>query len=131
MILLDTSYLVALFNQSDSQHVKAKEIQRKLAGQKLAVSEYVILELSTILAMRGDIQDARQAITSLLESEEVRFIPCGSFFSVTLETMLSQKKFKLSFVDCSVLVLLETGEAEKLVSFDAELKAAAKKYLFA
>ena len=130
MILLDSSYLVALFNSSDSQHSKAKSIQSKLAGSKLLLTEYIVLELSTVLAMRATVEQAKFAIDSLLEAQEVTFLGSNSIFSDTLTRMMTQSSFQLSFVDCSLLVLLDSGQASHLVTFDTSLSLAAEKYLF-
>lgn len=125
MILLDTSFLVALFHSQDSQHRRAKEIQARLKNQKLLLTEYVLLELSTILALRGSVHEAHQAVQSLLEAEETSFFPCSVLFPATMSKMFSQKKYALSFVDTSLIVLLETGEAEKIVTFDVAVQKAA------
>ena len=121
MILLDTSYLVALFSSSDSQHARAVKIRSELQGKILGVSEYVVLELTTVLASRLDIATARLAVSQLLEAQEVRFIPCSPIFSASLQKMFVQTKYALSFVDCSFLVLLESGEADELITFDRKL----------
>ena len=121
MILLDTSYLVALFNRSDSQHARAKRLQAELAGESLIVLEYVVLELATVLAAKGGIDIAKEGVESLLQSEQVEFLPCSQLFSMALYRMFNQKTYQLSFVDSALLTCLEAKHAEKIVTFDEVL----------
>lgn len=122
MILLDTSFLVALFNEGDALHDKAKKIQKNLKGEDLGLCEYVVLELSTILAMRCSLTIAKKTLDSLLSSKEIHFIPSLGIFSLAYSKMFSQKEYKLSFVDCSLLAILESGIAKKIITFDQELE---------
>ncbi len=127
MIVLDTSFLVALFNSQDVHHQKAKKLQSEAKDSILLLAEYVLLELTTVLASRTSLKISESATNSLLNASEVNFIPCSEVFSSTLKKFHSQKKFKLSFVDCALIEIKNKYGADKIYTFDANIVNTIKK----
>ena len=125
MLVLDSSYLVALFNRADALHEKALEKRLQIPTEEnLLLPEYVALELATILGIRGDISISSKSLEKLLTAKEVIFVPCSEFFMETLKEFSTEKKFALSFVDCALLVIAKTYEADEILTFDANLQSA-------
>jgi predicted nucleic acid-binding protein len=119
--VLDTSFLVALFNSDDSNHKKATDLQKKIIGKNLLLAEYVIVELSSILAMKGSLDISKQAVNELIASKEIEFIPCSDVFAETMQRFYQQKKYKLSFVDCALIEIKSKYKASSIITFDKEL----------
>ncbi|KND51497.1 MAG: hypothetical protein AB202_02905 [Parcubacteria bacterium C7867-007] len=121
-ILVDSSVLIAFFNEADHFHTEAKELLFKQT-QQLVVHEYVVLETATVLMMRSGKANADSflrimlgnAAFTILHSKEESFLR-------TIEEFLGQKS-KLSFVD---LALLAHAEEYTLLTLDVTLQKAIK-----
>ena len=95
MIVLDSSFLIGLYNDRDSHHATASSLMRDFLdgrwGRGLLL-EYVYLELMTVLLVRTDLATAALVADILLESEELEFFPCSDFFADTVKSFTSQRK---------------------------------------
>ena len=67
MILLDTNYLVALFNPRDDLHARANAWSRAIREPGI-VTEYVLLETVNALSMPAD-RSRAHALIALVESD--------------------------------------------------------------
>jgi predicted nucleic acid-binding protein len=125
VIVLDSSAIVAYHNARDVHHPAAAELMAEVvAGSwgRALLLEYVLLEVATVLLARRGLDVAARAVTGLLESREIEFIPCSALFSDVLETFLHQERAALSFTDAAIVVVARQMRAA-VATFDADLRA--------
>lgn len=121
-LVLDTSFLVALFNNNDVFHKKALKRREQIKNEILLLPEYVVLELTTILGIKTSVKISQKATNELLHAKEVRFIPCSEIFASAFKRFHKQDLYKLSFVDCALLEIKESYGASEILTFDKALK---------
>ena len=116
-IFVDTSFVVALVNEKDQNHVTASELSATFDGQPLITTDAVLLEIGNALA-RNFREQAAEIIADFLTSDEVEV--------VNLDATLFQKAFGLyqghkdkawGMTDCvSFVVMGERGLTDALTS---------------
>jgi uncharacterized protein len=83
MIVLDSSFLIAFYNERDSQHEAARGLMCEFLDcrwEKGLLPEYVFLEVVTVLLVRRDLVTAVRTGRLLLEAQELEFVPCSDVF---------------------------------------------------
>lgn len=120
-VFVDANYFIALFNETDSLHQKAKEIGAMLDRNKqsLIISNFIFLEIVTVVSLRRGKETARVAGSSLLEAPHIEMIHVGPALhqrSWKLFEKVEQKN--ISFVDCSSALLMEDENIYTLLTFD-------------
>ena len=122
MIFLDTSFLAALFNSRDADHLRAKELMKKIEKGEygsFATSDYVFDELMTFLQARTKNHDlAVQSGIFLRSSETTTYYVLPTIFDETWK--LFQKRSGLSFTDCSTIELMKANTIKNVASFDQD-----------
>jgi predicted nucleic acid-binding protein len=119
MIILDSNIWIAYLNKNDSQHRKAVSIFSKIKEDVL-VTEYIILEVATVLSMRVDKKIADNFINLIRSNQDIEvFSSSENFFNKTLGYFLEYQKGNLSFVDISLLALSKNYQ---VFTFDEDLK---------
>ena len=119
MTALDSNVWIAFFNPDDSNHHKAQKIFLK-TQEKIGLPEYVLLEVTTILAQKMGKDIADQFLQMARASKDVEILPSSrEFFDGVIQLYLSRTNKKLSFVDYSLLYL--SGKTN-VVTFDKDLK---------
>ena len=103
MILADSSFLVAFFDKTDSQHEKAVADMKKIEEQALdiLVNEHVLGETATVLLYRAGLNSAK---IFLNYAEENFKIECGEYRQAIFKIFSDQKR-QLSYIDASVIHL--------------------------
>lgn len=122
MIVLDSSFLIAFHNESDSQHETARSLMREFLGGRWGkglLPEYVFLEVVTVLLVRRDLATAVRTGRLLLEAQELEFVPCSDVFLDAVQLFGSQKKTSLSFADAAIAVIARTHADGQVLTFDA------------
>lgn len=122
-VFVDANYFIALFNETDSLHQKAKEIGAVLDRNKqsLIISNFIFLEIVTVVSLRRGKETARVVGSSLLEAPHIEMIHVGSALhqrSWKLFEKVEQKN--ISFVDCSTAILMEDENIHTLLTFDTK-----------
>lgn len=133
MIVLDSSFLVAFYNERDAHHAAASHLMDQfLAGTwgKGLLLEYVFLEVTTVLLLRRDLLVAKKAGRILLDAVELEFVPCSDIFLDTVDGFSKQKGTKLSFVDVAIAVVARNRADGFLLSFDEEFRKVAGLHVF-
>ena len=120
-MLLDTSFLVALFSSRDRFHARAIELRDLHCNEAMLLPEYVVVELATVLALKGSMQISKTALSALMDSKEIEFVPCSDFFAATMEVFKRQEQYSLSFVDSAIVAIAESRLDVSLLSFDEGL----------
>lgn len=125
MIVLDSSFLIAFYNQRDSQHAAAAVLMdRFLAGEWGAglLLEYVFLEVMTVLMVRRDVQVAVRVGRVLLDAQELEFVPCSDFFPDTFAGFSNQPGTHLSFTDAAIVLSARSRADGLVLTFDQEFR---------
>lgn len=121
MLLLDTSFLVALANERDAHHEAARRLQAEIdegRWRSVLLPEYVFLETVTVLMARRDIRFARQFGESLLRAREVDLVPSSQHFLDTWASFRGQEEGTLSFADANIAVIAESRDVDEVATFD-------------
>lgn len=124
MRIFDTNIWVAYLNTADSQHAKATKLFEKHSQDQLAIPEYVILEVSTILAQRASKQIANQFLDFALDNENIAVLFANrELFDNTVAAFQQQRSKRLSFVDTALVAL---AKEHQVITFDKALNRALK-----
>lgn len=124
-VIFDSNVWIAYFHTTDSSHTKAEAVVAQYAGQTIVLTEYVLLEIATLLKQKIGPAQTNTILTTLLQTENILLLPSGDFFTPTLTAFLSSHEKQLSFVDVSLLVL---SADFTVVTFDRKLKNAIAKW---
>jgi len=125
MIILDSNVWIAFFHIGDSQHKKAEKIVREL-GFLIAVPEYVIAEVSSVLCLRANKKISNDFLESIFDNENIEILLSDKeFFDNVVENFRNSKDRKLSFIDTALLYL---SKSHRVITFDKDLQKAIKKF---
>ncbi len=120
--ILDSSFLIAYFNEADSHHQQAVKIMQKLkdgAFGKLFVTDYVFDEFVTFSAKRARSDLAIEWGQSVLDSTRIELMHTETMEFQTAWSLFKQYK-KLSFTDCTILAVARHFEIDNVISFDSD-----------
>ncbi len=123
MVILDTSFIFAFFNQKDEFHGKAHQILEILGKQPLFVSFLVYQELLTLMMARFSSEAAVELSNELFsEDYSVQLLKIDEEYFEDSQALFKQlSPHKFSFVDISLMVLSKNLEA-KVLTFDRNLE---------
>lgn len=123
-ILVDSSYLIALFRKDDLNHSLAIE-NREVLNNSCFVTNLVISEVLTVLAMKTKDMDLVNLAFNFINDN---FTVIKEFhmhnFNYNVFSLFSQfnnERFNLSFVDSSLVYLSDIHDF-KLLTFDEGFK---------
>ena len=88
----------------------------------ILLPEYVFLEVVTVMAARRDPPTAVSVGRTLLNSEEVEFVPCSEYFIQTMETFAREGHLGLSFTDAAIVAICRQRGADHVATFDTDFK---------
>ncbi|HLC32019.1 MAG TPA: PIN domain-containing protein [Candidatus Nanoarchaeia archaeon] len=119
MILLDSSFVVAYYNELDDHHSRALILMKDIINGsygEVCISDYVFDESVTVLLLRlKDIAHVGRLGESL---QKLRlFFLTDSLFRSTWEIFKRQTN-GLSFTDCSLIALMRMESISYLATFD-------------
>lgn len=122
MILLDSNVWIALFNKEDSLHGQASNDFTKIIERKeeIIVTDYVILEVATILQQRAGQEMANSFLEHVLSAEGILLINIDEMAFTQVVEFFKKDRHKLSFVDASI-VILNKNMGVKILTFDKDL----------
>ena len=130
-IFIDTSFLCALYNPEDALYQKANEIKQVLKGFLPTLSNFILIETYTILAQRVSKEFAVEF------GKRVRSRHPYTIFWIDREledevwrTFTSIKDKNFSYVDASILAVIQKEGISHLLSFDHAFKRLEKEYSF-
>lgn len=125
MIVLDSSFLIAYYNERDAHHNAAVPLMQRFFdgewGQGLII-EYVFVEVVTVLLARRSIEIAASVGRLLLTAKELEFVPCSAEFLETWAQFSTQNKSRFSFADVAQLVQCTKRGGVPLLTFDEEFR---------
>ena len=118
-IFIDSCYLIAVNNPSDSLHTKAKVVAPKIKAKRTIITDYVFLEMVTVLSQKVSRNFANQIGLSILSSNKIELIVIDQpIFFETWQIFTKLKPKNLSFVDCNILAMMRHHKIKKLLSFN-------------
>ncbi len=123
MIFLDSSVIIAYKNSDDINHEKAVNIFQKLNAGDFGIgviSEFVFLEVTTVLALRKSMEAAKDVGSVLLDAKELEIMKASEVFERSWEIFSNQEDSGLSFVDASNLACMEMRKIRKIATFDKD-----------
>lgn len=133
-IFVDTNYWVALFNPKDALHSRAITVSSRLTEEKtrLCVSSFIFLEVATILSQKCGKEVSRVVGTYLLEDPYVQILHIDEPLQEKSWRIFQEIQSKnMSFVDCSILAVMQEEGIKELLTFDTtDFKKLEKGYRF-
>lgn len=120
-ILLDASYFLALLNEQDVHHLKAKKIAQDIDVESYGLSlttDHILDETISVTLRKWGKERAKYAgmiilqSTTLLISDEHLLHDAWKLFQETALTF--------SFTDCLSLAMCRTFQVEHIATFDRE-----------
>lgn len=130
-LFIDANYFCALYNKEDSLHDKAASLSYSLRDYYLVVSNFVLVETYTILSQRVS--------KDLVKNFRKHIFVKGNYEIVWIDQILEEKVWEIfksikdknfSYVDASILAIIQKGEIKNLLSFDESFKKLEKRFNF-
>lgn len=124
---LDTSFILALILDSDSNHDKAKNLLYIL-NEECYINNNVLNEVLTLSGRKLNINAAKEIYYNLIDSfellNEYDILNYNSENFKIFETYVgvNSNKTKLSFTDSSIILTMKSFKINNLVSFDQEFE---------
>ncbi|MBI2645068.1 type II toxin-antitoxin system VapC family toxin [Candidatus Uhrbacteria bacterium] len=131
-IFIDSNYLVALFNPADSLHIHAKKIatQLDITKRDFVVSNFIFLEIVTVLSLRQGRRSACEA-GEYLHSPSIEMIHIDYVLQRETWNIFHSVQVKdVSFVDCSIIAVMYTEGIDTLLTFDSHFKKLQRDHRF-
>lgn len=130
-IFVDTSAWIALVDESDQHHQRAKEYyerQIKRAGAELITSDYVIDETLTVIRYRMGLPHARRFWESIEQAEGqniLKMIWVGqTIWQEALALLFRYDDQRFSFTDCTSFAFLSQEPVDAVFWFDRDFVVA-------
>ena len=130
-IMVDTNVICALYNSEDSLFAKAQRIKPLLAKYKPVVSNFILLEIYTILSQRVSRQFSIQFGNNIYKDRVFSVVWVNR--QIEQETwnnfsLIKDKNF--SYVDASILTVMKKEKISHLLSFDESFAQFQKNFGF-
>lgn len=123
MIFLDSSVIIAYKNADDVNHKKARDIFHHISKGKYGkavVSEFILSEVTTVLALKINLDAAVEVGNVLLDAREIEIMEASDVFERAWEFFREQGNTNFSFVDTSILACMELGNIKRIATFDKD-----------
>jgi len=125
MIFLDSSFLIAFYNDSDDHYKRAIILMNKIVNGEFGdviVSDYVFDEIVTVLFSRLKDLDKVSKIGENIRQSSFLIWTDESIFEEAWEIFRAQKGTKLSFTDCAIVALMRGNGIKYIATFDEDFK---------
>ena len=122
-IVVDSNFFIGLFNPVDTNHKRAVDLAKKLEAQqsRLVLSTFIFLETVTVLAQRRGKSVAREVGTLLRTDPFVTIMVVDEVLNDTTWRIFHNVEDKnISFVDCSIITLMQAENISTLLTFDTD-----------
>ena len=125
--ILDSSFIIAVYLNTDSQFEKASSIYKELKGKNLFVTSGVVHEVCNFLFYKAKLPDmANLFIEHIVGSKNIKVLESNSYLELINFTN-NNKDLKLSYTDVSLL-FYESFYGYELVTFDQNLLKVREKF---
>lgn len=119
MIFLDSSFILALFNENDENHEKSKELLKltpSLFNQKKVINNVVLIEVLNKIKKSYFKPVRENIINFLLSMDEIIYVEDNDYQDAIV--LLHQYKYDINYSDCLILLAMYKNEIDTIVSFD-------------
>lgn len=127
-VFADTGYWIALLNERDNLHGKARELSARFAGATVVTTEMVLAELPNHVSGGGG-QVRRLVGAAVLQwraDPNVEVVPQTTVqFETAFERYLTRLDQSWSVVDCASFIVVETREIQEALAYDRHFEQAA------
>lgn len=124
-LLIDSSFIIALFRRNDSLHQKAIK-NKEILENDCYISNGILSEVITIIGQKTkDIGLVRLVYNymkdnfTLINESEINMYNDNVF---AIFEKYNKNKFRIGFIDCSQVVICKHYDLDYVVSFDDEFK---------
>ena len=122
-IILDTSFLIALNDSGDFNHKRAQALKTRIRQDefgKCYISDYIFDELMTFLRAKSvNLEKTKLIGDALLSDGSIELLKVDT--QIFLQSWELFKKInKLSFTDCTTIVLAKEFGIKNVSSFDSD-----------
>jgi len=125
MILLDSSFIIAYFNEADVNHAKALRMAKDIDDGKYGptvITDYIFDEVITVMLYRTrKLKQVAEAGEMLLRANRLFTIDRDAFDS-TWDIFKGQKGTTFSFTDCASIAICRANGISNVATFDEEFK---------
>jgi len=130
-IFVDTSAFVSLWDDLDSNHIKAIKLQVKLEKLKVNVftSSDVIGETLTVISRKIGKKESTQFYENFKKSKVDEIFISESIHQETIKFFVRIKSKNISFIDCSSVIAMKRNKISVIFSFDQDFKKLGVKLL--
>ena len=125
MIFLDTSYLVAYYNEDDQNHKKAiKLMELFFSGNygEFIISDYVFDEFITVMFHKIKNIPSVVKVGNDVLFFTTYFSVTKDIFNISWKLFEVQQKTKFGFTDCTIVALMNDLAIKYLATFDQDFK---------
>ena len=122
VIILDSSYLIALYNEADVHHKKAIDLWSKIKINENSyfISDHIFDEIIAVTLRKAGKEKANNIGQHLIES--INIINVTSQIFQETWRIFKETKSNSSFTDCTNLALLKLIGSNKIATFDKSFK---------
>lgn len=122
-VLVDTSFIIAYNIISDNQHEKSIELKEVLLNEKCYITNSILNECVTVGFNKSkDLEVANNIYYTLIDNFIViNEYEIDNFNNKTLR-IFNKHEGKLSFVDASLIVVMNEFSLDYLLTFDNQFK---------
>ena len=123
MVFLDTSAVIALFNERDGNHELAKSAFNRtlVEGEQILTHNCVVVETASLLQSRYGLAPALEFLKRSSEFE-IHWIDPDDH-QAAIELLETRSRRGLSLVDCASFVVMRRNGVEQALAFDADFEA--------
>lgn len=118
-LFIDTWFLIALFDTSDSHHAQALEIDRRTRGRRLVTHDGILSEFLAFIAEEGRVVRTRGVTVVRNVIREHIVIPADrNLFERGLQLYDARADKEYSHVDCMSMALMKERAIQHVVTND-------------
>lgn len=122
-VLADTSFIVAFYNESDENHLKARTFVQDNGRLIFVITDFIFDEFLTVLLVRGGKHLSIEAGEKILRDKNIRLLRVDDeVFQKAWEIYRRFRDKNWSFTDCTSYVLMKNLSIDTGLSFDEHFK---------
>lgn len=116
-LLIDSSFLYALFNQDDRNHARALQFASQNTAN-LYVPDVTLPEVTFLIARDGGVQSVAAFLAGFTGAGMKLLCLTGDDLSRAGTIMLDYQDARFDFVDCSIMAISERLKISRVCTFD-------------
>ncbi len=120
-IYVDSNYYIALGNEYDTNHKRADHLHKQFSSPHITfvISNFTFLEIVTVLSQRINREFANTIGNEILTNKQIKIVHITEKLQQNSWQIFQEMNNKnMSFVDCSILAVLQYEGINELLTFD-------------